>query len=361
LNINPLIVYVQLGSNPSPTLFHFATISQRELPEAKTVLITNAPRSWQEFPGDVIDSTPYPRNASITRLIKRFPEREQTAGSYWIYTLERLFILEILSRFYPLETPILHVESDCYSLIDGQVYGELLARCSKVAVPRYSNTLGISSVLFAPTLNLLMSTLGEFNKIIDNSKIWLGDMNLLGIGLNSDLLHELPTQLSDGWDLAFAGSADNQQKIIFDGLAIGQYLLGQDPYHTGGYAVAGHVNECFMDPIDKWFWSIAPTQADKQACLFAEYKETKYRVANIHVHSKIPIPPLEIDNHVWESIIATANGVVQPVPKLMPDYKIHTGQISIINRFRFARRNGIMRLLRQMVKRIFIHTKKSDF
>ena len=358
MTTNPLIVYVQLGSNPSPTLFHFATISQRELPQAKTVLITNSPRSWQEFPGDVIDSTLYPRNDSITRLVKRFPEREQTAGSYWIYTLERLFVLEILNRFYPLETPILHVESDCYSLIDEQVYRELLSRCSKVAVPRYSKTLGISSVLFAPTLSLLLSTLGEFKKIIDNSKIWLGDMNLLGIGLNSGLLNELPTRLADGWDLAFAGSANNQQKIIFDGLAIGQYLLGQDPYHTDGYAIAGHINEYFGDQIDMWNWSISSTHPDQRPYLFAINDEVAYRIANIHVHSKILVPPLEKDDQMWKAIIATANGTIQPVPKQMPDNQIHSGRISAMNKFRFARRNGLVHVSRQIIAKIFAHEKQ---
>ena len=357
MTTNPLIVYVQLGSNPSPTLFHFATISQRELPQAKTVLITNSPRSWQEFPGDVIDSTLYPRNDSITRLVKRFPEREQIAGSYWIYTLERLFVLEILNRFYPLETPILHVESDCYSLIDEQVYRELLSRCSKVAVPRYSKTLGISSVLFAPALSLLLSTLGEFKKIIDNSKIWLGDMNLLGIGLNSGLLNELPTRLADGWDLALADNANHHQKIIFDGLAIGQYLLGQDPYHTGGFAVAGHVNECFMDHIDKWSWSISSAKRDQRPYLFANDNKMSYRIANIHVHSKILVPPLEKDDQTWKAIIATANGILQPVPQPMPDNQIHSGRISNLNKFRFARRNGLIHVLRLIITKVLFHKK----
>ena len=218
---------MQLGSNPSPTLIHFATISQQELLQAKPVLITNDPASWHDFPGVVIDCTQFPRNDSITRLVKRFPEREQISGSYWVYTLERIFVLEILDKFYPPGTPILHIESDCYSLIDSQICGELLSRCNSVAVPRYSDTQGIASILFAPTISSLKLTLREFEKIIDNSKTWLGDMNLLGIGLNSGLLKELPTRLADGWNLAIAENGKTQQKIVFDGLAIGQYLLGQ--------------------------------------------------------------------------------------------------------------------------------------
>ena len=355
---SPLIVYVQLGSNPSPTLIHFAKISQCEFLQNQPVLITNDPMNWQEFPGDVIDCTQYPRNDSIARLVKRFPEREQISGSYWVYTLERLFALEILHNFYPTDTPILHIESDCYSLVDSQICGELLTRCKRVAVPRYSDTQGIASVLFAPTINSLMSTLNEFEEIIDNSKIWLGDMNLLGVGLNSGLLHELPTRLADGWDLAIADSEHIQQKIIFDGLAIGQFLLGQDPYHTDGYAIAGHINEYFGDQIDMWNWSISSTHPDQRPYLFAINDEVAYRIANIHVHSKILVPPLEKDDQMWKAIIATANGTIQPVPKQMPDNQIHSGRISAMNKFRFARRNGLVHVSRQIIAKIFAHEKQ---
>ena len=183
-------------------------------------------------------------------------------------------------------------------------------------------------------------------------------MNLLGIGLNSDLLHELPTRLADGWDLAFAGSANNQQKIIFDGLAIGQYLLGQDPYHTDGYAIAGHINEYFGDQIDMWNWSISSTHPDQRPYLFAINDEVAYRIANIHVHSKILVPPLEKDDQMWKAIIATANGTIQPVPKQMPDNQIHSGRISAMNKFRFARRNGLVHVSRQIIAKIFAHEKQ---
>jgi hypothetical protein len=356
---SPLIVYVQLGPNPTPTLIHFANISQRDSLHAESVLITDSPTSWQDFPGDVIDCTLYPRNGSISRLVKRFPERDQISGSYWVYTLERLFVLETLNYFYPADTPILHIESDCYSLVDDQIYSELVSRCDSVAVPRYSDSQGIASLLFAPSISLLLSTLSEFEGIIENSKIWLGDMNLLGIGLNSGLLHELPTRLADGWDLTIADCENIQQKIIFDGLAIGQYLLGQDPYHTDGYAIAGHINEYFWDQIDMWNWSISSTNPDQRPYLFAINDEVAYRIANIHVHSKILVPPLKNDDQMWKAIIATANGTIQPVPIQMPDNQIHSGRISAMNKFRFARRNGLVHVFRQIIAKIFAHEKQN--
>ena len=321
------------------------------------MLITDIPSSWAEFPGEIIEYSAQQRNNSISRLVRRFPERNQISGSYWIYTLERLFSLEILGRHYPLESPMVHIESDCYSFIDDQIYHELLKHCTKVAVPRYSSTEGIASVLFSPTLNVLNSTLNELGKIVDNSKTWLGDMNLLGIGLNTGLLNELPTRLADGWELPISRNENSPLKLIFDGLAIGQYLLGQDPYHSNGYAIPGHVNEYFPDEISKWKWGISSTAPNRKLFLFVENDKTEYRIANVHVHSKILVPSLKIENEVWTSIVDTANGNCEPIPKKMPDNQIHTGRISMLNKIRFARRNGFMHLLRQLLIRVFKHYK----
>jgi hypothetical protein len=348
---------VQLGPNPSPTLIHFSIIAQNELGQARLVLITNIPAAWKDFPGHVIDCSLFPRNESIAKLTKRFPEREQISGSYWVYTIERLFVLEILGNFYPPEVPILHLESDCYSLIDSAIYSEMQLRCTKVAVPRHSQTQGIASVLFAPNLNSLNVTLKQFETVINKSKIWLGDMNLLGIGLNAGLLNELPTQLTEAWEIKTSGIPGDLQKFIFDGAAIGQYLLGQDPYHTNGYAVPGHVNEFFPDEINKWRWSISQISRGQKANLFAENAGARYRVANIHVHSKILLHPLENANPMWKTIIDTANGACQPVPMKMPDNKIHTGPISMINKFRFARRNGMKHMLHQLSIRMISRVK----
>ena len=150
---SPLLVFVQLGSNPSPVLLHSAEIALAQFNSAKAVLITNFPSEWASFPGLIIEyNVQANRHTSVQKLAKRFPEREEISGSYWIYTLERLFALEILSDHFSESTPVLHIESDNYSLIDQTVFDEMIARCFKVAAPRFSDSQGIASILFAPTL-----------------------------------------------------------------------------------------------------------------------------------------------------------------------------------------------------------------
>ena len=347
-----LLVFVQIGSNPSPTLLHFARIAHSQLPVAKLILITDFPSKWSDFPGRVIEYLPTQRNSSILKIVRRFPERNQVSGSYWIYTLERLFALEILSQHYPLDSPVLHVESDNYSFIDVTIFETLKQRCRKLSVPRYSESLGIASVLFAPTLIELNSAIRGFEKIVDNSKEWLGDMALLGAALNSGFVDELPTRLSDAWVIDSALNENGFDKLLFDGLAIGQYLLGQDPHHTNGYAIPGHINECFADEIEEWRWKISEIESEVHYGLFAEHDHIDYRVANLHIHSKILVPLLDPLSLIWGTTVNTANGLSRPIPVLMPDYKIHSARISTLNKFRFARRNGWRHIMRESIKRI---------
>ena len=347
---SPLIVFVQFGLNPSPTLLHFARIAHGRLSSAKLVLITDLPSSWSDFPGDIVEYSALDRNDSISRLVRRFPERDQISGKYWIYTLERLFALEILGQHYSLTSPLLHIESDNYSFIDRLVLNELQQRCKKLSVPRYSEDLGIASVLFAPSLYELTATIKKFEQILDHTKEWLGDMALLGIALNSGIVDELPTRLSDAWDIDSVENSNAPTKLIFDGLAIGQYLLGQDPYHTNGYAIPGHVNECFTDAIKDWSWKIFSSKIGSN--LFVEKGGFEIRIANIHVHSKILIPQLSASNLKWQTIISTANKFSEPIPVQMPDNKIHDTRISLINKFRFARRKGLQHLPHDLYYRV---------
>ena len=350
---SPILVFVQFGLNPSPTLLHFSRLAQTRFIDARLVLITNHPKHWSEFPGEVFEYSLNHRNPSISRLIKRFPERNQISGSYWIYTLERLFALQILGDFLSVDSPMLHIESDSYSLVDDLVFEEILKHCSKVAVPRYSDDLGIASVLFAPSLSKLNRTIRDFEVIVDESKSWLGDMALLGIALNTGLVQELPTRLSEAWDISASRTNTRKEKLIFDGLAIGQYLLGQDPYHTSGFAIPGHINEFFPDHIREWNWRLLTNGNNLESNLYVSNEGINYRIANVHVHSKILVPPIELTCPTWKSILDTANGINEPIPVLMPDNGIHTDPISFLNKIRFARRNGVFNLIQQIFKRIF--------
>ena len=349
----PLIVFVQLGTNPSPILLHSAELAIGQMDGAAGALITNNPSEWSEFPGTVIQyDIEKHRHPSIQKLIKRFPEREEISGSYWIYTLERLFALKIMSDYFPKTTPMLHIESDNYSLIDRLIFDEMITRCSKVAVPRFSEIQGIASVLFAPTLSVLEETIHKFSNYIDGSKSWLGDMNLLGLALNDGVVQELPTKLEHSWEIGSTQQNENNYRLIFDGLAIGQYLHGQDPYHTNGYAIPKHINENFDEPIASWKWFIAGTDRDHVSQLNFESNSKIFRVANIHVHSKLLLPTLDSSNEIWRETIEIANGLKPPVATKRPNYEIHTEAISLLNKFRFARRNGWPHVVRESVKRV---------
>ena len=116
----PLIVYVLLGDNPAPTLLDFASSANNYLPEAELVLITNRPLNWAQFPGKVIAITPEFRLNVILNIERKFPQKVEQAGRYWIYTLERLFVLGLLKLYFETSRPVLHFESDVLSFDAGQ-------------------------------------------------------------------------------------------------------------------------------------------------------------------------------------------------------------------------------------------------
>lgn len=111
---------------------------------------------------------------------------------------------------------------------------------------------------------------------------FITDMQLLGHGLNTSLLQELPTLPNDAWIL---DNDERGRKLVFDGLAYGQYLFGQDPLHQGGIRTSGHQNEHFRTKIENFRWSLRPHQ-NSIFTIGYEWGQSRIEIANVHVHSK---------------------------------------------------------------------------
>ena len=74
---------------------------------------------------------------------------------------------------------------------------------------------------------------------------------------------------------------------------------------------------------------------------FKKHENTRFRLLNLHVHSKQVIAPPGIDED-WEKVINEANGVSVRVESPYIPNQIHTIPISILNRFRLARNRGLL-------------------
>ena len=346
----PLIVYVLLGDNPAPTLLDFALSASTCLPEADLVLLTNRPMNWKQFPGIVIAIPSAMRSNTIAKIEKRFPERVEQAGRYWIYTLERLFVLSLLKHYFETSRPVIHFESDVLSFVDYSIYKLLLSNCTKVSIPRYSPIDGIASILFAPTIQMLSDTLDLMALTLENSGKWINDMNLLGIALNSNLLQELPVDSSQSWRINESSQGTSKKQfLIFDGLALGQYLFGLDPVHTGGQAISGHINQFYPHPLSSLAWRISTINGHDRPMISLTLNSSEYFIANLHVHAKVSLESLNQQSSQWNRFIDEANETRSRVPHHVSKDVIWSKPISLRNRFRLAKENGTKWMLVQAI------------
>jgi hypothetical protein len=340
------VVFVQLGENPAPTLLHMAKVAKSFLPKSRLILLTNLPHKWRNFPGEVFYYGPNSRSEVLKALVKRHAELKGIAGGYWLYTLERIFVLKSLAEIVNNKEPILHFESDVFSFIDETLLSELLQGITKTAVPRYSEARGIGSILFSPNLARLLLDLESLENLLTKNPKLDNDMDLLGVALNLRILEELPSRVEKIQSMAEAG----QPKTIFDGLALGQYLFGQDPLHTGGHKVTGYKNPDFdFDFSNCQFDLRADSQGELNELYLITSRET-FRIANLHLHSKtvIDIPSRAVEE--WSRILTSANSGIPLYSEELDLDLIHSVKISAVNKVRRARKVGYTNYLKRVVQ-----------
>jgi hypothetical protein len=326
-----------------------AEYARRSLPDAELYLITDQVEYWKVFPGKVVEYSRNNRTTNFKKYVSMHPEQEFIAKGYWLFTLERLFAFTTLVGLIPETQPILHFESDVYSLVTVEILEAMNRRLSKTAIPRLSEQTGIASILFSPSLKQLMSDMESLlDELILDGQI-SNDMRLLGRGLDSGILEELPTTFLDAWTLESQDEANGtpKQNILFDGAAIGQYLLGVDPIHTLGWRISGYQNPNYKTDLSKVSYSI--TELGELHIASENYE---YRVCNLHIHSKVHADPISNSSEFWKRTIDEAN---QISPRVLGPYildEIHGGGIAFRQRVRIVKTKGVFFVMRNKIKRL---------
>ena len=330
------LVLVHLGKNPSPILIEMAELATKRLDDSKVFLITDHPDDWATFPGKVIGYSRREQNNYVASLIRKYPELEKIAGGYWLYSLERLSALQKVYDHIGFDEPVLHFESDVLLLLTDSDFELMVDNCLQCACPRFSKNRGIASLFFIPSFLELSSFLNSMQEILSRKNSPTNDMELLGICLNESIVIELPSLPTESWKKATG------EKVIFDGAAYGQYLFGQDPFHTEGRRISGFQNPDFPLELARLRWKVSEERDSESESIMYTHNSDDYRILNLHLHSKVQTGAVSIRNPLWVQAIDEANGNRERVPGEAETNLIHTQRISFVNRFRIARRKGFI-------------------
>lgn len=136
----------------------------------------------------------------------------QFRDGFWVSTTKRFFYLQAVMNLFYLDN-VFHIENDVMlneSLIN--IYDNISDK-TKIVVVKDSHDRVIPSIVFIPDANELGKLNIHIAKTFSNSSEFVNDMALLASFNNYNTFNIFP---------------DTNQKYIYDGAAIGQYLDGVD-------------------------------------------------------------------------------------------------------------------------------------
>ncbi len=297
---------MHLGKNSSPTLNLFAKQAKECYVNAAVVLLTDDKKRHKKFPGKVIGVDTQQLFSILKSEDKKLHKR---MGGYWLHTLNRLFVLRCLIDYFPKNTRIIHLESDVLSLISDPIGNALWKNFEGVGVPRYSKDSGIASILIASDLEKLVHAMDSLESLAKDMSIELDDMHLLGIGLNQEILKDLNLESIEYFD----PDLQKQVELYFDGSAAGQYLYGCNMVHSNGFIKSGYEQINSPIPFGGVKWEKPRWRGESELILDFKYAEKDYRVANLHIHSKLKVETSLRNKDFWCNSIEKANNRVVTV------------------------------------------------
>jgi hypothetical protein len=326
-------IFVQLGENPAPILNDMARFALSNLPGSEAILVADFPEIWKDFPGTIIQYMTSDRSITFRRFISRNRELLRISGGYWLFTLERILSLKVASKSLSSNVPIVHLESDVFSMIDEEVLKYLVSEHKRSAVPRYSESQGIASIIFSPSISQICSDVNELEKLLELNPKVSNDMSLLGEALKTGTFEQLPSSPIE---------ASSRSAILFDGAAYGHLIFGPDPLHNNGIRKSGYINPNFNFNLTEVKFEL-DKEVGNHPRILVQWKESIYRLANLHIHSKEIIPNINQDEDFWKSVLGDANAGIPRIGQNKIIDVIHSRPVKFVDRIRRARKVGFIR------------------
>ena len=208
-------------------------------------------------------------------------------NGFWFKTLARFFVLDLFMQFHP-DKPCLQIEADVF-LFSSFPISEFRQLNVEIAFPMESKDRGIASLLYLKN-HTASGMLAAF--AIETVKLnpETTDMSLLGLLAHSQKMNFLALQTlpEDMWGSLYQPEArelvcnnDLDLPGVFDGITIGQYLLGIDPRNARGIRVLHRPQPSHaIDP------SKLLLELDVEGNLVVSGPSGSSRIYNLHNHAK---------------------------------------------------------------------------
>jgi len=208
-------------------------------------------------------------------------------NGFWFKTLARIFVLNSFLQLNKFER-CLQIEADVF-LFPNFPLTRFLELDAEIAFPMESNQMGIASLLYLQDHRSAESLAGfALNAIQLNPQIT--DMSLLGLIARSEALKFLPLrtlpihmQSALTQPEALNLVCDNRLGApgVFDGITVGQYLLGIDPRNSRGTRILHRRQHSHAIDPEKLIFDF-----DNEKNLVLNGANEKSIIYNLHNHAK---------------------------------------------------------------------------
>lgn len=286
------LVYVHLGTAKCEHLLSSIERTHSLFPDYEIHLVTSTNFSQQKIP-PFINHHVYSPSIDTEEMFQQYGHDTTFRQGFWRFSLERLFAIKVVHDEHPNDS-ILHIESDVLFLPNFPI--EEIARSTSLMWNPYNENHDVSAILFSPYSNMTDQLLIDIRvrlqrnpKLTDMTvlnEIWrTSDMEIKHFSFTNPIFPEMINPLST----PFQGSDEGVgYGGIFDGAAIGMWLLGHDPKNNYGKSTlhSRSVIESGNSHIDP---SALRYEMDGNGHLYAVSQSldgVRIPIWNLHVHSK---------------------------------------------------------------------------
>lgn len=192
----------------------------------------------------------------------------------FLFSLERFFLLYNLMKIYDISN-ILFLELD-NMIYDDPENWKFNYDLSYLYIHKFKSSTGI---MYVKSFVMLEKLLNKISEIIKKDKVSEMYCTYVFAEENKNIVEYLPNHYDD--------HNFKNYNSIFDGLAIGVYMFGYDPIHTGGKIVTNaHLvgaDRQYLNEIFEWKYD---DKERKIPYIYNKNNKTFVRINNLHIHSK---------------------------------------------------------------------------